>query len=121
MLEKNNIFSNKTYNLIYGQLLEYFKNDVDILYYKEPSFIKHVDYNNMLKALFDTHISDDKYEDMYLEKLIAVVNFGLLEKGTNKAQKSYIFESLNEAQYYQAIYGGKISILRKQEFKITEE
>ena len=46
---KTNLFLNKTYNLIYGQFLEYFKNDVDILYYKEPSFIKHVDYNNMLK------------------------------------------------------------------------
>ena len=118
---KTNLFLNKTYNLIYGQFLEYFKNDVEILYYKEPSFIKHVDYNNMLKTLFDTHISDDKYEDIYLKKLIAVVNFGLLEKGTNKSQKSYIFESLNEAQHYQAKYGGKISILRKQELKIIEE
>ena len=45
----------------------------------------------------------------------------MLEKGTNKAQKSYIFDSLDEAQHYQALYGGKISILRKQELKIIEE
>ena len=31
---KTNLFLNKKYNLIYGQFLEYFKNDVNILYYK---------------------------------------------------------------------------------------
>ena len=58
---------------------------------------------------------------MYLKKLIACVNFGLLEKGTNKAQKSYIFDSLDETQHYQALYGGKISILRKQELTFIDE
>ena len=112
---------NKEYNLIYGQFLDFFKEDVEILYYKEPSFIKNVNYSEILEILFNTHISDDKAEDVYLRKLIANVNFGLLEKGTNKAQISYIFDSLNEAQHYQALYGGKISILRKQELTFIDE
>ena len=45
----------------------------------------------------------------------------MLEKGTNKAQKSCIFDSLDEAQHYQALYGGKISILRKQELTFIDE
>ena len=112
---------NKQYNIIYGQFLDFFKDDVEILYYKEPSFIKTVNYAEILKLLFNTHISDNKTEDTYLRKLIANVNFGLLEKGTNKAQISYIFDSLNEAQHYQALYGGKIAILRKQELTFIDE
>ena len=112
---------NKQYNLIYGQFLDFFKEDVEILYYKEPSFIKNVNYSEILKILFNTHISDNKTEDTYLKKLISCVNIGLLEKGTNKAQKSYIFDSLDETRHYQAQYGGRISILRKQELTFIDE
>jgi len=110
-----NLFMNKQFNLIYGTFLEQVKEDVEILYYKEPSFIKTVNYSEILKTLYDTHISDNKTEDIYLKKLIANVNIGLLEKGTNRDQKTFIFDSLEEAQHYQAQYGGNLSILRKEQ------
>ena len=42
------------------------------------------------------------------KKLIANVNIGLLEKGTNKAQKSLVFDTLSKALYHQTIHGGRI-------------
>ena len=51
--------------------------------------------------------------DKYCKKLVANVNCGLLEKSANKAQKSKLFNTLGEARYHQAIYGGKMSILKK--------
>ena len=46
----------------------------------------------------DRHIKPA--EDIRIKKLIANVNFGLLEKNTNKAHKSYAFDTLKEALYY---------------------
>ena len=37
------------------------------------------------------------------------MNFGLLEKGTNKSSKSFAFDSLREALYYQQEVGGTIN------------
>ena len=88
---------------------------------KNHHLLKNVHYSEILEILFNTHISDNKTEDSYLKKLLACVNFGLLEKGCSKAQNSYIFDSLDEAQHYQAQYGGKISILRKQELTFIDE
>ena len=65
--------------------------------------------------MFETQISDKEFENKYLQKLIAVVNFGMLEKGINKHQRSFLFETREEAQYYQAQYDGQISIIRKYE------
>ena len=48
-------------------------------------------------------------EDNRVKKLIANVNIGLLEKGTNKAQKSLVFDTLSEALYHQTIHGGRIN------------
>ena len=48
-------------------------------------------------------------EDNKVKKLIANVNIGLLEKGTNKAQKSLVFDTLSEALYHQTIHGGRIN------------
>ena len=42
------------------------------------------------------------------KKLIANVNYGLLEKGGATDQKSIVFKNLKEALNYQAEYGGKI-------------
>ena len=46
---------------------------------------------------------------MKIKKLIANVNFGLLEKSTNSVSRSYAFDSLREALYYQQQIGGKIN------------
>ena len=47
--------------------------------------------------------------------MIAVVNFGLLEKSVNRNQNCFLFETREEAQYYQAMYGGSISKISKYE------
>ena len=47
--------------------------------------------------------------DTKIKKLIANVNFGLLEKSTNTVSRSYAFDSLREALYYQQQVGGKIN------------
>jgi hypothetical protein len=47
------------------------------------------------------------------------VNCGLLEKVVNKSQRSYIFDTPDEAYFYKDLYGGTISVLKKLD--ITEE
>ena len=41
--------------------------------------------------------------------MIVNVNIAMLEKSTNKSQKSLDFESLTEAVYYQNLMGGRIN------------
>jgi hypothetical protein len=58
---------------------------------------------------------------MYIKKLIANVNIGLLEKSYDKKQKSYIFEDLSELKHYQAKFGGNINVLTQYETKEIHE
>ena len=76
--------------MVYGQFLKEFVNDVKILYYKDPPFIRKVKYSDIVDNLYNTKISDNEHEDKYVKKIIANVNIGLLEKGVNKAEKSTI-------------------------------
>ena len=50
---KINLFFNKRYNIVYGKYLKYFLDDVDILEYKDPAFIKEVQYGDIVKELFE--------------------------------------------------------------------
>ena len=43
---------------------------------------------------------------------------GLLEKGVNRAQASKMFDTIEEAQYYQAKYGGT-NLSKNREEEIT--
>ena len=83
--------------------------------------MKKVKYNKLVKELFETVLSSDAEEDKYCKKLVANVNFGLLEKGQHKVQKSKIFNSLEEVRYHQATYGGKVSILKKFHEEVVEQ
>jgi hypothetical protein len=112
---KQNLFFNKVYCIVYGVFLKYFENDVTILAYKEPSFIRQVNYKDIVTELYNRELSEDAGEDKFIKKTVANVNFGLLEKGTNRNQKSFIFNSPEEAVYYKDLYGGSISVLRKLE------
>ena len=56
--------------------------------------------------LWNTDISDHKPEDLKTKKLIADLNFGLLEKCTSKSCKSFAYDSLRQALYYQQQVGG---------------
>ena len=103
-------------SLVYGLFIEQLnRDDFEIISYKDPAFIKPVNYKELLQRFFNTHISDDEHEDIYLKKLIANVIIGLLEKGISKACKSIVFDTIDETQHYQAKYGGHLSILRKYE------
>ena len=106
---KRSLFFNKAYTLVYGMFLKHFVKQCKILYYKQPSRVYKVDYRKITAELWKTDISDKPAEDIRIKKLIANVNFGLLEKNTNKAHKSYAFDTLKEALYYQNKIGGKIN------------
>ena len=94
---KQSLFFNKAYCLVYGMFLKHFVKQCKILYYKQPSRVYKVDYRKITAELWKTDISDKPAEDIRIKKLIANVNFGLLEKNTNKAHKSYAFDTLKEA------------------------
>ena len=106
---KPTMFFNKTYNLVYGRFLAEYANQCEIIYYKQPSRVYNVDYRKITKELWQTDISDKYPEDVKIKQLIPNVNFGLLEKSTNTVSRSYAFDSLREALYYQQQVGGKIN------------
>ena len=60
-------FFYKSYNLCYGLFLKYFKN-IDIIAVKTPSFIKEVNYSDIIDTLYNTEISNNKYEDTFIKK-----------------------------------------------------
>ena len=106
--KKQALFCNKIHCLVYHKLLKHYADKCEILYYKEPSRVHKVNSTNLIKKLWATEISDFP-EDAKIKKLIANVNFGLLEKCTNKSSKSFAFDGLREALYYQQQVGGKIN------------
>ena len=55
-----------------------------ILYYKQPSFKHKVYYQKYVDELFDEHISENMLEDEKIDKNIANINMGMLEKGSIK-------------------------------------
>ena len=114
------MFCNKKYNLCYGKFLGDVV-DCEILAYKRPSFIKKVDYKDILDELWKRKISTIPEEDTKIKKLIANVNFGLLEKGKNTAIKTHVFETLDEAKTNQAKYGGVVNYIRKYLSEEVEE
>ena len=100
---------NRQYNLIFGMFLGEFVDKVETLYFKKPSSIYELDYKSIVENLWKTNISNNLGEDIKVKKLISNVNIGLLEKGTNKSQKSLVFDTLSEALYHQSLYGGRIN------------
>ena len=75
--------------------------DVEIVAYKEPSFVHNVAYKNAVSALYNyTKLSDSDEENNALKKIIANAQFGLLEKSYNKQSKSFVFETIEECNHY---------------------
>ena len=108
---QGNLFFNKKINLVYGKFLKQLVSNgvvVKILYYKQPSRIHKVKYKKLVDELYNAKISDKAEEDKWIKKLIANITFGLLEKGQNKANRSKIFDTLDETLHYQKQYGGQI-------------
>ena len=67
------------------------------------------------------NISENAEQDVYIKKLIANVNFGLLEKSVNHAEKAHLFDNFSEARHYEKEYGGNINFIRQFKEVITEE
>ena len=110
-----NLFNEK-YNLIYGKYLKQIEaNDLKILYYKTPSFIHDVNYNELVQELWGKSICDHDELDKLIKKLIVNVNIGLLEKTENTSQKSTVFKNLKEASNFQLKHGGKIHKIEEVE------
>ena len=95
--------------------------DFEILAFKESSHVIEVNFKKPVLDLFhySTKISEDQDENNTLKKLIANVNYGLLEKSQNTKTKSVVFNSTKEAKHFQVKYGGTLSIM--QEYEIKEE
>eukprot|EP00438_Fugacium_kawagutii_P018169 Skav234138 [mRNA] locus=scaffold1519:11582:14900:- [translate_table: standard] len=127
---KTSLMLNKRYCLVYGLFLkEILKADegrfndkiFEVLYYKIPSQIHKVNYKEIVDELWNATLSKDTQEDKHIKKLIANVNFGLLEKGGSTNQKSLVFKNVNEAMEYQANYGGKLLKINDVEVDMEEQ
>ena len=108
--QHNKMFMNKKYEIKYGCILKQVMDDVDIdiLYFKTPSQVHQRNNQEIINELWEMTISENDEENKYIKKLIANVNFGLLEKSGATDQKSILFRNLGEALEYQAEYGGKL-------------
>ena len=103
---EGNIFFNKKYNLIYGKFLkQLLKRDIKlkILYYKQPNHVYKVNYKKIIDELYSTKISSNEDLNKQLQKKVANISIGMLEKSHNTSQKSSTFNSLREACYYQKL------------------
>ena len=116
-VSKGNMFFNKKFNIIYGKFLRKMDlSNIKIIYYKIPSYIHKVNYKSIVDELWETQLgdNDDDDDDKQIKKKIANINFGMLEKSNNTAQRSVIFNSLKEACHYQRKHGGRIYALEEE-------
>ena len=114
-VSKGNMFFNKKFNIIYGKFLRKMDlTNIKIIYYKIPSYIHKVNYKSIVDELWETQLGDDEDDDKQITKKIANINFGMLEKSNNTAQRSDIFNSLREACHYQKEHGGRIYALHEE-------
>ena len=119
---KGNMFFNKKFNIIYGKFLRKMDlSNIKIIYYKIPSYIHKVNYKSIVDELWETQLGDDEEDDKQIKKKIANINFGMLEKSNNTAQRSDIFNSLREACHYQKEHGGRIYALHEDIHERDEE
>ena len=119
---KGNMFFNKKFNIIYGKFLRKMDlTNIKIIYYKMPSYIHKVNYKSIVDELWETQLGDDEEDDKQIKKKFANINFGMLEKSNNTAQRSDIFNSLREACHYQKEHGGRIYALHEDIHERDEE
>ncbi len=100
--------------MVYGR---YLKPCVVPQSFKQPSFIKKVNYKELVKELFAFPISGNAQVEVYLTKFIANVNIGFLEKGMSRRSAGYLFKDLAGCNYFQAQHGGVGHRIQKIEDK----
>ncbi len=113
------LFFNKQYNLVYGCFRKQLPKMPRIKAAKHPSVIKKFDYARLVTELWGTSISDDNEEDQTLKKTIAKCSYGVLEKQVNKKVKSKIFDTYEDAKFFQLTYGGEITFIKQYEQTTT--
>ena len=88
---------------------------IEVLAYKQPSFVHKVAYENIVSELFQSSnkLSESDEENNALKKIIAHVQFGLLEKSYNKQSKSFVFDTIEECNHYRIKYGGKMNYIEE--------
>ena len=106
---------NQQFNLVYGCFLKQLPKLPTIRAVKHPSIIKKVDYARLVTELWGTKISEDLEEDQILKKTIANCSYGMLEKQVNKKVKSKIFDTYEDAKFFQLKYGGDITFIKQYE------
>ena len=89
-----NMMFNKTFNLCYGKFMPKYIKHIEIMFYKEPSFLIPVNYTDIVEALNASSISHDESQDKRIKKLIANVNFGLLEQVIINLRNLFYFRIL---------------------------
>ena len=67
-------------------------DDVEVICYKIPSNTYKVDLKKLINELWELKLDEDEEKDKMKKKMIACINIGLLEKQTNKASKSIVFQ-----------------------------
>ena len=73
----------------------------------------------IIKKLVDElramNFDDDQVKNTKIKKMIFCINIGLLEKQSNTVRKSFVFNKMVDAFYYQEIYGGTINVIHQFE------
>ena len=70
----------------------------EIIAYKQPSFIKSVNYKKLVDDIFkNVYISDNVEVENTIKKFLANLNYGLLEKSKQKKQQSYLYDTISVA------------------------
>ena len=114
-VSKGNMLFNKKNNIIYGKFLRKMDlSNINIIYYKQPSYIHKVNYKGIVDELWKTQLGCNENDDKQIKKKIDNINFGMLEKSNNTAQRSVVFNSLKEPCHYQRKYGGRIYALEEE-------
>ena len=116
-----NMFLNKRFNLCYGilpkqNILKHLAIGLTLAV-KQPPFVKQVNYAMLIDELWKTMVSDNKEDDNLVKKTVANTNFGMLEKGISQSQRSFLCTTYDECKYYQAQYGGEVSVVRQYKEK----
>jgi len=109
------LFFNKRFNICYGLFLKQTTASYRIRAVKHPSITKKVNYKDLIHDLWSVKISDNYEEDQLLKKTIVNCSYGVLEKQVNKAQRSKLFDSFEEAKFYAERFGGTIGFINEYE------
>ncbi|MFM7983293.1 MAG: hypothetical protein ACKPKO_28625 [Candidatus Fonsibacter sp.] len=72
-------------------------------------------YRSLVEELWTTPISDDPEEDAVLNNTIANCNYGMPEKQINRTQTGKIFDTYEDAKFFQLKYGGDITFIQQYE------